>query len=344
MSDCVYADVRKSIVMKNSVFVPCSLLTGREIFLAENFIKMHEVFCTTLASLFRRKSENLFIILKKTSVGSKEEIIKENIIGAVNVESTVYHCIPNVHELSADDLFCFFKIAAKKNIKCISGEKTSTEFLINTLVKYSEAELTNDSKFSLQSVINYKMMKLCEERKSELLKELQAKKLSFRQQKDGNENLSYKSYEARDVNLNGDETVIRCTEDDMERLFSLQKEYIKTEVVLPQRKVTDSEVSVMLRQILKNQLCLAIILDGDIVAKANTNAIGMNCIQIGGVYTHPLYRKNGYAEKLVSVICRRAIRAEKEPVLFVKEKNMPAFNLYRKLGFEECGHYAIAYF
>ena len=32
------------------------------------------------------------------------------------------------------------------------------------------------------------------------------------------------------------------------------------------------------------------------------------------------------------------------PMLFVKEKNTPAFTLYQKLGFEECGRYTIAYY
>ena len=84
--------------------------------------------------------------------------------------------------------------------------------------------------------------------------------------------------------------------------------------------------------------------DGDIVAKANTNAIGINCVQIGGVYTHPLYRRNGYAGALVQALCNRAVQARRKPVLFVKEKNTPAFNLYQKLGFEECGRYTIVYY
>ena len=119
---------------------------------------------------------------------------------------------------------------------------------------------------------------------------------------------------------------------------------MKEEVAVPGRPLTDAEVDISLRQILKNQLCFALTFDGDIVAKANTNAIGINCVQIGGVYTHPLYRRNGYAGALVQALCNRALRSGKHPVLFVKEKNTPAFNLYQKLGFEECGRYSIAYY
>ena len=119
---------------------------------------------------------------------------------------------------------------------------------------------------------------------------------------------------------------------------------MKDEVAVPGRQLTDAEVDITLRQILKNQLCFSLLCDGEPVAKANTNAIGINCVQIGGVYTHPLYRRNGYAGALVQALCNRATQGGRKPVLFVKEKNTPAFNLYRKLGFEECGRYTIAYY
>ena len=147
-----------------------------------------------------------------------------------------------------------------------------------------------------------------------------------------------------DIQLSGGEEIIRCTEHDMEILHPLQKDYMKDEVAVPGRQLTDAEVDMTLRQILKNQLCFALTVDGDIVAKANTNAIGINKVQIGGVYTHPLYRRNGYAGALVIALSNRALRSGKQPVLFVKEKNMPAFSLYQKIGFEECGLYAIAYY
>ena len=142
---------------------------------------------------------------------------------------------------------------------------------------------------------------------------------------------------------NGEE-IFRCTEHDMELLHPLQKDYMKDEVAVPGRQLTDAEVDITLRQILKNQLCFSLLCDGEPVAKANTNAIGINCVQIGGVYTHPLYRRNGYAGALVQALCNRATQGGRKPVLFVKEKNTPAFNLYRKLGFEECGRYTIAYY
>ena len=141
---------------------------------------------------------------------------------------------------------------------------------------------------------------------------------------------------------NGDE-IFRCTENEIESLTPLQKDYMKDEVAIPGHKITDAESAIMLRQILKNQVCLAIISNGEIVAKANTNAIGFNCVQIGGVYTHPLFRQNGYASILVTTLCNKIRHAKRNPVLFVKEKNIPAFNLYQKLGFKECGQYTIAY-
>ena len=110
--------------------------------------------------------------------------------------------------------------------------------------------------------------------------------------------------------------------------------------VAPQGKqVTDLEAEAQLKSILKDQLCFALYSDGEVVAKANTNAIGYNYVQLGGVYTHPLYRKNYYAWNLVYTICSRVIKTGRKISLFVKEKNNPAHTLYDRIGFESLKHF-----
>ncbi len=88
----------------------------------------------------------------------------------------------------------------------------------------------------------------------------------------------------------------------------------------------------------------ALFADTELVAKANSNAIGWNYVQIGGVYTHPLYRRNYYAWHLLKLLCDRIQRTQKNVSLFVKEKNIPAIKLYEKIGFCKKETYAIAYF
>ena len=272
--------------------------TTDDFLLAKQFVIPHEETCASLASLVRRKSDKLVFIKNETGI-----------LGILNLDSTIYHCIPHPALIDENELSENLPYLLKKQIRCISGESAATDFLISVTNK-----LTNDSSLitPLKQIYYYKMMKL--------------------------------TTPLTDIQLSGGEEIIRCTEHDMESLHPLQKDYMKDEVAVPGRQLTDAEVDISLRQILKNQLCFALTVDGDIVAKANTNAIGINKVQIGGVYTHPLYRRNGYAAALVTALSNRALHSGKQPVLFVKEKNMPAFSLYQKIGFTECGQYSIAYY
>ncbi len=291
--------------------------------LAQQFIIPHEETCVSLASLVRRNSDKLFFILKSDndlpSEKSNTPFVSNDLLGILNLDSTIYHCIPNPDLIDQDFLKANLPYIMNKPVHCISGESKANDFLCKLIsqidISKLDSKLTTDSYSNPKMIYYYKMMKWEEKLASE-----------------------------KAIELSGGEEIIRCTEHDIEALTPLQKDFMQEEIALPGKTYTDAEAAIMLRQILKNQLCFGLGFDGDLVAKANTNAIGINCVQLGGVYTHPLYRKNGYAAALVQALCKRTRRAGKQPVLFVKEKNMPAFYLYQKLGFEECGHYAIAYF
>ena len=273
--------------------------TPQDFLVAQQFIAPYEETCVSLASLIRRKSDKLVFI--STSESSVVESVEASILGILNLDSTLYHCIPDITQIDKISLLEDLPYLLKKPVRCISGEANSTDYLIKFFPNPKQ-------------LYPYKMMRWSNTQDSVVSM------------------------------LSGGEEIIRCTEHDMDFLHPLQKDYMKEEVAVPDRTITDAEVDLTLRQILKNQICLAMTVDGEIVAKANTNAIGINCVQIGGVYTHPLYRRNGYAGALIQALCNRATRAQKQPVLFVKEKNKPALSLYQKLGFEECGRYTIAYY
>ena len=288
--------------------------TPQDFLVAQQFIASYEETCVSLASLVRRKSENLLFIKNENQIA-----------GILNLDSTIYHCIPNINLIDSSAFLENLLGFLKKPVRCISGETAATNFLISVFKQKNFAackELKDQTANYPAQIYPYRMMRWADKCSAALpCASLQPI-----------------------MQLSGGEEIIRCTEHDLEILHSLQKDYMKDEVAVPGRTVTHTEVDITLRQILKNQLCLAFTVDGEIVAKANTNAIGIKCVQIGGVYTHPLYRRNGYAGALVQTLCNRARKAGKMPVLFVKEKNTPAFNLYQKLGFEECGRYTIAYY
>ena len=94
--------------------------TPEDFLLAQQFIAPYEETCVSLASLIRRQSDKL-IFLKS----GKE------IVGILNLDSTIYHCIPDINQIDKINLLENLPYLLKKTVRCISGEKRATEYLIN---------------------------------------------------------------------------------------------------------------------------------------------------------------------------------------------------------------------
>lgn len=138
--------------------------------------------------------------------------------------------------------------------------------------------------------------------------------------------------------------IIRCTPSLAESLFPLQEAYEKEEVVY---NLATYNADVSLRALKKNlqeQAVYALLKDGALVAKGGTNAQGMQYVQLGGVYTIPAFRSNGYARALVLHIVRDFAAAGKQVTLFVKPQNAAAVRLYTHCGFAKYGEYESVYF
>lgn len=286
--------------------------------LAQKFLEANEEKCVFLSSLVRRHSKDLYFVLdlqdNDINFLSQSEILPvyNQIIGVFYLHNTLFHFFSDIDVFENplfEKKFTDFIVSNNLKIKCISGEMQSSQKLLKVIAAV-------DGKMPYQ-INNYKLMSL---------------------KKSDKNNLS-----ASNLLFNDDE-IIRCTQNDFDSLFLLEQKYMIEEVLPVGRNITQIEVSVSLKQILKNQLCLALLSDGEIVSKANTNAIGQNWIQLGGIYTLPQFRQNGYAKQTVSALCRRIFNAGKNVVLFVKEKNLPAKALYNSLGFAEAGDYCIGYF
>ncbi len=301
-----------------------------------DFIKPFEYACVALAADLRRKSKNLYMICREVScvrndnvsdgydgkiAAAPSEIKKcgnvKNILGVFKLDKTLLHCIPFLSSVMSGDVDdadtdglknefarIFSDFVKDKHIKCIDGEREATEYFLEILKNQGQIPYQEN---------HYRLM------------------ISG-------------TISAPPEKLSEDDEIRRCGPESFEQLYALQKKYLVEEVVPFGKKASDAEVSISLRLILKNQLCVAVFYDDEAVAKANTNAIGLNWIQIGGVYTHPRFRRNYYAQHLVYFLCRRIEHAGKRAALFVKDINVPAIELYKKTGFKDAGLFEIAYF
>ena len=292
--------------------------------LAQSYLLPIEQKCVFLSQLVRKHSSDIYIILdnnpdnSNNSDKSSQLINLQNILGVFYLNKSLFHCFQDTSKVNiADFTPLFYEILTQNqtSIKNISGEKDGTDFFLEVIRNLSEnPDSTFTKKFNVKQINDYKLMVLPHQQFQDSQK------------------------------LYNDDFIMRCTENDMENLFEIERNYLQDEVAVRGQKVSDAEVSMRLRQILKNQLYFALISDDRIVSKAYTNAIGKNWIQIGGVYTLFQFRQNGYAALTVSTLCKRILQAHKNISLFVKTKNLPAQQLYQKIGFTFHSDYKIVYF
>lgn len=292
--------------------------------LAQSYLLPIEQKCVFLSQLVRKHSPDIYIILDNNhdnlnnSDKSSQLINLQNVLGVFYLNKSLFHCFKDTSKVNiADFTPLFYQILTQNqaSIKNISGEKDGTDFFLEVIRNLSEnPDSTFTKKFNVKQINDYKLMVLPHQQFQDSQK------------------------------LYNDDFIMRCTENDMENLFEIERNYLQDEVAVRGQKVSDAEVSMRLRQILKNQLYFALISDDRIVSKAYTNAIGKNWIQIGGVYTLFQFRQNGYAALTVSTLCKRILQAHKNISLFVKTKNLPAQQLYQKIGFTFHSDYKIVYF
>ena len=68
--------------------------TPQDFLVAQQFIEPHEKTCVSLASLIRRKSDKLIFLLDSA----------ESVLGILNLDSTIYHCIPDISKININAL------------------------------------------------------------------------------------------------------------------------------------------------------------------------------------------------------------------------------------------------
>ena len=92
-----------------------------------------------------------------------------------------------------------------------------------------------------------------------------------------------------------------------------------------------------IRELVEKKRSIVHVVDGVIVAKCEYSAVTPEAVQLMGVWTHPRYRRHGYARETLREVCGHLARRGKTVTLFVNDFNTPAVALYEDLGFERIG-------
>lgn len=135
----------------------------------------------------------------------------------------------------------------------------------------------------------------------------------------------------------------KAEEKDAEKLLPLEEKYMTDEVLLDSSCLNRRIVLKNLKDNCRNQILLYAEKDGIPVAKVNTNALGINYAQIGGVFTDYTYRRKGFSTILIKQLMFESAKLRKKNILFVKKDNKAAGNLYLKTGFKKIDNYRIVY-
>jgi len=138
----------------------------------------------------------------------------------------------------------------------------------------------------------------------------------------------------------------KCGLEQLNELVPLQKGYELEEVLIDKTDFEETVSRLTLRKALREQIIYALFAEQEIiaVAKAGTNARGLNWYQLGGIYTVPRFRSHGYAAFLAQTLALKNAEMGKKTALFVKDANIPAQKAYAKAGFVPDKPFEIIYY
>ena len=240
-------------------------------------------------------------------------VAEDDTITAVIMTSRIQlcmHCIPesSIKKYYSELKTAIAQILSDKILYCISGEKYGTEFIQNICWQKAKSQI--------DYFLNYF------DRTTAFSKKLPAHFF-----------------------------IKKCDTEDAENLFPLQKQYEIVEVIPEGDTFNEKLCRKNLSIALSKQKIYAvteknIFGKANFIAKAGTNACGIKCFQLGGVFTEKNYRGKGIASVLVRYISEKIIKENPDSsvILFVKVNNEEAKAAYKSAGFKLFGQYKIVYY
>ncbi len=151
-------------------------------------------------------------------------------------------------------------------------------------------------------------------------------------------------YDIACKNLNTNLSFLIPPLSDIEKILPLELDYQIEEVLTVNKTANEDFFRKLLQKYISKKSLYAIKMYDKYLAKATINAKGFNWMQIGGVYTVPKHRNKGLGAAIIDGLLKDSNTQNKNFALFVKTKNLPARNMYKKLGFEEYCDFRISYF
>ena len=142
----------------------------------------------------------------------------------------------------------------------------------------------------------------------------------------------------------------KCDVSDFNDLKDIQYLYHQEEVYSSNSYYPYHAEMNAFKDLLKNRLVYAVFNkeDGCInaVSKSNVNGESPNYFQLGGIFSRKEFRNKGLSKICMSYLIRDIFSNydKKGIILYVKKNNLPAINLYKKLGFKTEFETALCYF
>lgn len=281
-------------------------VTSENILSTKKFLILHEKSCVDLVSkilLLEKDFEKNGVVEFSFLFLHNKKIIA---VFLLEVDKTFLFCFPDCNR---NNLRIFFTLAQNffknRSIKIIMGTKVFADVLQKFLEKYFNYNVIKSKEYFLM-YNNYK-------------NNLDFKKIKY--------------FFYSDLNF------LPCTENDLEKLLPLELAYEKEELEIKNVNTFFSRQYLM--KMFDKQKIFKCENNNQIIARVHTNAIGINCKQLGGVYTLPNFRQKGIAKNLLIYSMNFLSKSTKIFVLFVKTKNISALNLYTGLNFKKLNRFKI---
>jgi len=225
--------------------------------------------------------------------------------------SSIHHCLPEVYGKNRSEVerafVKFFEENSIKYIFSISGEKSGTLMLKKILENHFEK--------TPKVQIEYFLM----------------------------ENGRFDS-EKDLLRMNRQLSVEKCTEQEISRVFPLQVEFEKEEVVFEPELFNEDHCLAKFENFVDAGAVFVGKIKNVPLCKLTVNAQGKNYVLLGGVFTVPKYRNFGLAKALLNNVSQKFAAQSKKCTLFVKTENTVAIKVYEKTGFKKFCNFEILYY